>query len=75
MREAMFETLYSTAIDAEGLAKEHSLRAIEVAIPMLLESTLQMEAMAVETDLRQQQQRWLELPDPWDAVAGGAATD
>ncbi len=39
--ESLFTTLASTAIDEEGRAKKHSLRTIQVAVPMVLRAVVE----------------------------------
>lgn len=52
----IFEEIYSTAINAQGTAKAHSLRGMEVALPMTLNATVTCELTAWDIDHRQQQQ-------------------
>ncbi len=40
-KELLFKTLASTAIDANGLAKDHSLRRMEVCIPLTLYASIE----------------------------------
>lgn len=61
----LYTPLYSTAIDANGTAKEGSLRGIEVCLPVQLSSKIQMTLTSVDSEHRAQQQAWLSQPDAW----------
>ncbi len=41
MQAEMFRSLYATAVTASGVARDHSLRGIEVAVPMTLWATVE----------------------------------
>ena len=60
IRDALYENLFSTAINDAGTAKDGSLRGMEVCVPLMLEATVALMASALEDDLRAQQERWLE---------------
>jgi CRISPR/Cas system CSM-associated protein Csm3 (group 7 of RAMP superfamily) len=48
---ALFDVHYSTAIDENtGSAKKHSLRSMEVAVPMTLSASISIEAKQVRSD-------------------------
>lgn len=38
--EGLFHTVASTAIDEDGVAREHTLRVVEATVPMVLEATI-----------------------------------
>lgn len=56
----LYQEIYSTAINHKGIAKAHSLRGMEVALPATLIAPLSLEVTALDTEHRQQQQQWLE---------------
>ena len=55
----LYETLYSTAINEKGTAKDGSLRGIEVTLPVKLFSALQLTITSVDNAHRAQQKAWL----------------
>jgi len=65
LRKALYQNLYSTAIDENGTAKEASLRGIEVCVPVILNAPVTLAAMALDNELRQQQEQWLQQQENW----------
>ena len=65
LKQYLYTHLSSTAINENGSAKEDSLRTIEVTLPMTLEASLQLSAVAVDETHRAQQEAWLQQNDPW----------
>ncbi len=59
-RQALYQNLFSTAIDEFGIAREHTLRGIEVCLPVNLSAEVRLTVTAVEERLRQQQITLLE---------------
>ena len=68
LKEQFFEELYSTAINEMGTAKAHSLRGIEVCLPVTLQAQLALQVTALDSLQRQQQQDWMEVSSPWKAL-------
>lgn len=68
-RSQLFDELFSTAIDENGTARDHSLRGVEVALPTVLEAGVSLQAFALEPAHRRQQDAWLAGPAPWSALA------
>lgn len=56
----LYQEIYSTAINAAGTAKAHSLRGIEVVLPVVLVAELSLEVTALEATHREQQKQWLQ---------------
>lgn len=70
LRSYLFDDLYSTAIDCQtGTAKEHSLRGIEVALPMCLFADLHLKVTAFDEQRREQQQRLMDNGLAWQILA------
>ena len=67
LRERLFREHFSTAIDATtGVATEHSLRGMQVTIPLQLSASVMLQSTHVTADEQQQQRqqllnRWPEL--------------
>lgn len=68
-REQIFGTLFSTAINEAGTAEEHSLRGLEVCLPVTLYAELSLAVTALLPQPRQSQSDWLTLEDPWRTLA------
>jgi CRISPR/Cas system CSM-associated protein Csm3 (group 7 of RAMP superfamily) len=68
LREALFEQLFSTAIEDSGGAKAGSLRGAEVALPMVLFAPVSLELTALESERREQQRQVLTDARVWQAV-------
>lgn len=68
MRGALFEALFSTAIDELGSARRYSLRGLEVCVPLSLRSGLALEASATEDLLRAQQRAYVDAGTGWAAL-------
>lgn len=64
----LFDELFSTAIDENGTAKRHSLRGLEVCLPLALQSILQLQVTALQPELRSQQEVWLRSDKPWQVL-------
>ena len=64
----LYRDLQSTAIDADGVASDKSLRGLEATLPVRLHAPVAMEATALDDALRAQQQTYLEGPGPWTAL-------
>lgn len=65
LREHLYQELYSTAIDENtGTAVEHSLRGIEVTLPVQLFASLQLQVTALDETLSTQQSEFLKR-QPW----------
>ena len=65
MREYLYQDLYSTSIDQiTGTAQDHSLRGIEVALPVHLFASLEIKETALDVELRKQQKTFLQAK-PW----------
>lgn len=62
---ALYDELFSTAIDENGSAKAHSLRGIEVAVPVPLEARLELSLTAQDPARRAQQAAYLAGDAPW----------
>ncbi|MGI2046096.1 RAMP superfamily CRISPR-associated protein [Shewanella oncorhynchi] len=62
----LYQEIYSTAINAAGTAKEHSLRGLEVTLPVVLQADLSLEVTALDDAHRQQQQQWLDNTSSFD---------
>lgn len=67
-REQLFTELFSTAIGADGIAEDHSLRGLEVCLPIPLRAPLSLEQTALDETLRRQQHQWLASTNPWTPV-------
>ena len=65
---ALFGELFSTAIDDNGSAKSHTLRGVEVAIPLSLHAALVLSLTALDPVRRQQQARYLQEDTPWQVL-------
>jgi hypothetical protein len=64
-----YDSIYSTAITARGAAAEGSLRGMEVCVPLVLSSRLQLALTAVDAVHRSQQEELLSLEAPWEDMA------
>lgn len=65
LRQYLYQELFSTAVQQDtGTAVEHSLRGIEVALPMSLFADLELKITAFDDVIRSQQQQLLDL-NPW----------
>lgn len=67
----LYQEIYSTAINAAdsaaaGTAKEHSLRGLEVTLPVVLLAELSLEVTALDDAHRKQQQLWLDSSSSFD---------
>lgn len=68
LKAYLYQALYSTAISTEtGTAVEHSLRGLEVVLPMMLYADLELKITALDENVRQQQQALLAL-EPWQII-------
>lgn len=65
LREELFGELFSTAINEQGSAQRYSLRGLEVCIPLTLHALLNQSVTAQQTDLRAQQQAYLQAATGW----------
>lgn len=62
----LYSEIYSTAIDpGNGSAKAHSLRGIEVCLPLQLRALLTLAVTATDPIHRQQQQNLLAMANPF----------
>lgn len=68
LRQYLYSQLSSTAITELGTAKQNSLRAIEVSLPMQLKSELSMQVTAVDEAHRAQQQAWIASTAAWQPI-------
>jgi len=69
-KKQLYNVRYFTAIDAEtGVAKAHSLRAMETVIPLILEARIDMTNLSVEA--RSLFIRWLSTALPLIEAVGG----
>lgn len=70
LRPHLFRTLYSTAIDDDtGTAKDHSLRGIEVVVPMQLQAVIQ--TLPGQGDIPEDWRAQLETALPLITAVGG----
>lgn len=68
LRQYLYQELFSTAIQQEtGTAVEHSLRGMEVTLPMSLFAALELKVTAYDEVIRSQQQQFLNL-NPWQII-------
>lgn len=68
LRQYLYQELFSTAIQQEtGTAVEHSLRGMEVALPMSLFAILELKLTAFDEVIRSQQHQLLDL-NPWQII-------
>lgn len=67
-REQLFTELFSTAIGTDGIAQDHSLRGLEVCLPILLCAPLSLEQTALDETLRAQQRQWIAETTPWAPI-------
>ncbi len=67
-RTVLYSLLFSTAIDELGSAVDHSLRSIEVALPMPLTAKLTLTVTTTDTALREQQIAWLDQTQHWKPI-------
>lgn len=67
-REQLFAELFSTALNDDGTARDHSLRGLEVCLPVSLSATLTLDATALNPARRTAQHNWLAQTDPWQAL-------
>lgn len=65
---AFFEDLHSTAINENGVADRYSLRGMQVCIPLTLRADISLHQTALDPELAQQQQQWLQQSDPWQPI-------
>lgn len=68
LRQHLYTQVSSTAMTELGTAKENSLRSIEVSLPLRLLCGLKLQVTAVDEAHRQQQQQWLQNPQPWQQL-------
>ena len=66
--QSLFDAIFSTAINEQGSAMDHSLRGIEVAIPCQLQAELAVSANALEEDRRRQQAAYIQAGLPWTVL-------
>lgn len=70
LREHLYQDLYSTAInDDTGTAVEHSLRGMEVTVPLQLFASLELKVTALNDILRQQQIVFIQNNVAWQVIA------
>ena len=62
---ALYQNLYSTAINQNGTAKNASLRGIEVCVPVILRAPITVVATALDKELRQQQEQFMQQHKNW----------
>lgn len=61
LKQFLYQELYNTAIDVDtGTAVEHSLRGIEVVLPITLFSAIELKVTALDADIQAQQKQFLE---------------
>lgn len=66
LREQLFAEIFQTAINSKtGTAVDHSLRGLEVCIPVSLFAEINLHQTAWDVDLIAQQRTWLSGCDPW----------
>ena len=65
LKPHLFFEMFSTAIDAAGVAKTETLRGIEVCAPMKLRSRLTLDLTAVESRHIEEQERFREKGNCW----------
>lgn len=58
LRAELFSELFSTAIGENGTAKRHSLRGLEVCIPLTLQADLELSITGQQAALRAQQETY-----------------
>lgn len=68
VRSALFDELFSTAINEHGSALAQSLRGLEVAIPAPLAASLELGVTAQQPGHRQQQQAYLDSGRAWQVL-------
>jgi CRISPR/Cas system CSM-associated protein Csm3 (group 7 of RAMP superfamily) len=69
LREQLFASLFSTAIDDTGSAQTASLRGMEVALPLSLHAPLTLELTSPDPELQEQQHALLASGLGWQVLA------